>query len=485
MRFERVQFAVIGAGISGLACAHALARRGGDVVVLEASEHIGGRIETVTRDGIQLEMGPNTLMAGGRAGAALDELIDELGLRDRIVEASPAARRRYIGRAQDLVPLPTSPMAALTSPLIGPLGLARAAADLVLPVRHLPGESVAMFVRRRLGSRVLDNMVAPFLSGVHAGNVSRLEASSVFPTLVRAEVEHGSIIRGMLAARRRQRQEAGATGSTTSKSRSITFVDGMAELPRRLHEELGSRVATGIRVEELQETPGGCVLVLGDGSRLNCEHVVVATDMAAAGALLARVPRFATHALALSEAPAASMAVVSLVLNRADVRHALDGFGYLNLPSLERRILGCMFRSSIFPHAAPCDRVILSAFVGGAMHPSAVDLSDKNLDALVRAELQERLGLAPDARAHDVVIRRWRQAIPQLNVGHDAMKQRLAAAVQNGPVTLLGNYLSGLSLPDCIRGARDHAARLMPDAATPTRCSTKESSWVPPLSASS
>jgi oxygen-dependent protoporphyrinogen oxidase len=76
---------VVGAGISGLACAHALGKAGRDVVVLDDAARPGGVIESQAEAGYLLELGPQSFTGT----PALLRLIEELGLTGQLVEAPP------------------------------------------------------------------------------------------------------------------------------------------------------------------------------------------------------------------------------------------------------------------------------------------------------------------------------------------------------------------------------------------------------------
>jgi protoporphyrinogen/coproporphyrinogen III oxidase len=457
MRDKRVDFAIIGAGISGLACAHRLASLGADVLVLEASDRVGGRITTMEREGVQYEAGPSTLLAGGRSGEAVDSLIAELGMTDEVIAASPDARQRYIGDEHGLLPLPKGLASALRSPMAGPGLIGRALADIVTPRGDGQNETVAQFIRRRFGSRVLENMVGPFLSGVYAGDVTRLEARSIFPTLVEAEQRSGSVLLGLLRSR------LGRTGGKRpSRRRCITFRGGLGALPAHLHESLDGRIALGTSVERIVEhrDSRSCSIHLADG-RLEARHTIIAADLGAAATLMAGIPRLAPLSTPLAQTMRAGLAVVAITVPQKAVGHSLSGFGYLNKPSLGRPVLGCMFRSSIFPHTAPPGTALLSAFLGGMLHRGIMMLEDDELLALALAELRERLSMPPDVQPLDCMIHRWPRAIPQFHVGHHALRSRVHEATSSGPISILGNYLGGLSLPDCITSARLHADRLL------------------------
>jgi oxygen-dependent protoporphyrinogen oxidase len=287
---------------------------------------------------------------------------------------------------------------------------------------------------------------------VYAGDPERLEAASVLPMLAQAEREHGSVIRGMIAARK------AARAAGTAPGRSITFRDGLGALAAGLERSLGDRVRAECAVSWMEPYAGGVCLGLEDGSVVRCERAVVATPARAAAALLQGFDGGEDVAAVLSRVPLAGLAVVGLGYDRAAIRHPLDGFGYLAAHGTGAPVLGCMFRSALFPQAAPEGKALLTVFIGGAMHPGAVDLDDAALVRLARRELAVRLG---GGEPEEVFVKRWQRAIPQYERGH----ARLAAAVREwsarNAVSVIGNGVTGLSLPECIGAGRAEADRLM------------------------
>ncbi|MEW6271825.1 MAG: protoporphyrinogen oxidase, partial [Thermodesulfobacteriota bacterium] len=202
---------VVGGGIAGLATAyfleHASGAAGLRCTVLESSPQAGGKILTEEVDGFVVEGGPDSLYAA-KPGAL--ELCHALGLEDAIVPANAEQRRTYVLRGGRLLPLPdglellvpTRIAPFLTSPLFSLCGKARMALEPLLPRRADDvDESVADFVRRRLGSEALERMAGPLLSGIHAADPARQSVLATFPVLRRMESEHGSLLRGVLAAR--------------------------------------------------------------------------------------------------------------------------------------------------------------------------------------------------------------------------------------------------------------------------------------------
>ena len=452
MQSSSTQVAVIGGGITGLCCAHRLHSLGLDVLLLEGSTRLGGRIRTVAEGGFEFEAGPNTLLGNS---PELTQLIEELGIRSSVVQASPEAKRRYVLYHGQLKPVPMGPISAITSPLLGIAGLAGVAGDLYRrrPATTPSDETVASFVRRRFGARVLDNLVAPFLSGVYAGDPEQLEARSVLKKLVAAEDNTGSVIRGMIRARRHGRKP----GEPRRPMTSITFRGGLSALPFAVAKVLGERVRTGSRVQRIDPSGDGCRLALDDGQTVDCSRVAIASETSVAAGLVETLPRGAEIAADLRAIPSSGVAVVGFAFERSAVAHPLDGFGFLSGPGTKGPLLGCLFRSSIFPETAPKGSVLLVCFLGGARHDLSA-LSDDRIVQTARTELNTLLGIAGEPRR--VFFQRWAQAIPQFVQGHAERAKRITRWSADSPVSVISSGVHGVALPLCIATGRSEADRL-------------------------
>ena len=244
MTSDRLDALVVGGGISGLTIAFHLARGGRRIAVLEASEHVGGSIETRTDGAWRFEMGPNTVV---ESDESVGRLIRDCGLADDKITAAPTAKRRYLYKGGRLVPLPGGPGGFLKTPLF-PLSAKLRLLREPWIGRPADGveESIGQFVRRRLGQAFLDYAVGPFVSGVYAGDPERLSMRWAVPKIHALEERHGSLLRGALAKRK-----GPAAGGAM-----ISFRQGLAELPDRLAREIGD-VRTGVACEKVTRTDGG------------------------------------------------------------------------------------------------------------------------------------------------------------------------------------------------------------------------------------
>lgn len=442
---------IVGAGISGLVCAWKLQSEGARVAVVEASARPGGAIGTRREEGVLVEAGPNSML---ETTPRIGELVQALGLAAERLEPGPQAKKRFILRGGRVQPVPTSPGAFLGTPLFSwgaKLALAREPFVGRGPAER--EESVADFVRRRLGQEFLDYAINPFVSGVYAGDPEKLSVRAAFPRLVELEQRYGSLIRGQILGARERRRSAEKSKNTASM---MTFRSGMQALTDALAARLETFVPSA-PVVGLERTGGGFRAVATDGRAFEARQVVLAMPAYAARPLVAALAPAAAQALGEMIYPP----VVSVVsaYRREDVSHPLDGFGFLVPEKEKRRILGTIFSSSLFPGRGPVGMVVLTTFVGGMRQPELARAPDEEIAALVQAENGALLGAPP--RAMIVRLTRWAQAIPQYSLGHlGRVAQTEAAEAALPGLHFCANWRGGISVGDCIKSGFSVAERI-------------------------
>lgn len=441
---EPLDTLIVGAGISGLTTAFHLARGGQRVAVLEASPRVGGSLETRTDGPWRFELGPNTVL---ESHESVGRLIREAGLDGEKLTASPAAKRRYLWKGGRLHPLPSGPLGFVRTPLFPAAAKLRLLREPWIPKREGDvEESIADFVRRRLGQDFLDYAVGPFVSGVYAGDPERLSVRYAVPKISALESEHGSLIRGAFA-RRKGPAPSGAM---------ISFREGLEQLPRELARQVGD-VRTGV----------ACQRIVREGEELRAEtnsgilmakRVVLAVPADVAARLLEEASGGRSRGFA--DIPYAAVSLVSTGWRRDAVSHPLAGFGFLAPRKEGLRVLGVLFPSEIFPSRAPEGHVVLTAFAGGRTDPEVATWDDERLLSEVLGELRRTVGAwgEPVVRA----IRRWPRAIPQYEIGHGRfldLAQEIEADLPG--LWIGGNFLHGVSVADCIRNATVMAEEIL------------------------
>ncbi|HEX2666465.1 MAG TPA: protoporphyrinogen oxidase [Candidatus Acidoferrum sp.] len=437
-----VQALVVGGGISGLVCAYALQKAAIEVLLVEGSARPGGVINSVSRDGYLLELGPQSFSATSQ----LRSLCRELGLADQLLEA-PAKAPRYVLVGNKLEAVPLSARAFFTSSLID--GSTKWALLRDIFGKSVPpegDESVAAFVRRKFSEPFLDRLVGPLVSGVYAGNPEKLSVRSAFPRLHEAERARGSIVRGML---RLAQSKKGPRERPTLN----TFRPGNETLVRALGDRLASTILFETRAANVYQQNDGWYHVSLEGSTndsVSAKSVVFATPTDVTGKLLGQLePSFGPP---LASVEYAAVAVVSLAYAQKDVNHPLDGFGFLVPRSAGLRILGTVWNSSLFPGRAPDGYALLTTFVGGATDVAATRLNHDELSTMVHREIAPLLSIQSTPTFSSVTI--WPRALPQYNLGHG---DRLAAIEKNlsrfPGLFLTGNYLRGPAIGACVEQA--------------------------------
>lgn len=457
---------IVGGGISGLAAALRAKEQSGaerfvdEVLLLESSSRLGGTIRTVHRDGFILEGGPDSFIS--EKPAAL-ELVRRLDFAHRLIETNEQHRRSFIVRDGRLRPVPegfqllapSSFWPFVTSDIFSWRGKMRMGLDLLLPRRSgangADDESLAAFVRRRLGREALDRMAQPMVGGIYTADPEQLSLRATMPRFLDMERAHRSLLLGMWRARRRQTEAVARGTSGPRYSLFLSFDDGMQVLVDELARRLPAgavRLNTPVTVLRRDEAANAWHLTLAGGEHLTSDAVCLALPAYEAGALLRDVD--SQLASQLDSIQYSSTATLNIALRRADVAHPLDGFGFV-VPAIEQRtVLACSFSSVKFPNRAPAGHVLLRAFVGGALQPEILNREDQDLTNAVLQDLKDLLGLRrPPLFTH---LTRWPRSMPQYHLGHLAKIADIRRRAQHLPgLTLAGNAYQGAGIPDCVK----------------------------------
>ncbi|MFT7464598.1 MAG: oxygen-dependent protoporphyrinogen oxidase [Pseudohongiellaceae bacterium] len=455
---------VVGAGIAGLAYAHARGAAA-DVLVLEGSDRPGGVIVTeqgsttgdAEADGFHYECGPEALQDNAPETLAL---LDELGLQT--LPASSSAGQRWILLARDhLVPVPTGPKALLTSKLLTLSAKWRLAKGLW---SHSPGDcdgSLAHFIRSRFGSELLERLVDPAISGIYAGDPELISLRAAFPTLYDLASEHGSLLAGLRAkgrARRAAVKEGSAPAPRKGPPSLLSVAGGLESLPRAIASGLGERLVLKCRVAAVTREGQGWLVQSADGTEYRARQVVLALPVAQAAAVLSSsIPE-------ISEACASqhSESVINLVhlWRREDIAHPLDGFGYLVPSKLGVSHLGTLFSSSIQPGRCPSDQVLLRTLMGGARRPELLQLDHEQLLEIVVKDVGGTLGISSGARPLFSRTVRWPGVLPRYDLDHPARQATIQGMLAGNPgLEIIGNHRLGISVNALIASSRLLARR--------------------------
>jgi protoporphyrinogen/coproporphyrinogen III oxidase len=446
--------AIIGGGITGLTAAFRLRQKNVPVTLYEAGDRVGGAIQSVRRDGYLAEFGPNTILETSPKVAAL---IEDLGLTGRRLYSDPAANNRYLVRNKRLVKLPTSPLSFVLTPLFSPAAKLRLLLEpFILPGDQAREESVAEFVRRRLGAEFLDRAIDALVGGIYAGDPQKLSIQEAFPKLYALEQKYGSLIRGQVLGARERKHRAEVAKPDAKK---FSFDEGLQVLPDTLHAKMVGDICLRSAAKKLTQTDDAWIVDSGvDGAATEHSAVVCAATAFAFSKIEIESHRpIGLGALADIRYP--PVATVVLGFRRQDVAHPLDGFGML-VPRAEGfRILGTIFSSSLFPNRAPAGCVTLTSYLGGARSPELAQGSGEELFQMTLRDLRALLGVTGQPTFKHHVM--FPKAIPQYNIGYARFKKLMNAAERNTPgLFFAGHYREGISISDCIVSGQRTAERV-------------------------
>lgn len=434
---------VIGGGISGLTAARDLAASGHDVLLLEATDRVGGKLRRGEVAGVVVDVGAEAMVNRRPEGV---DLARQVGLP--ITHPTAATSRIWTRGA--LRPLPRTLMGApldldelAATGILSPEGMARARAQVV--PRPDGDVSVGDLVAERYGEEVVDRLVEPLLGGVYAGDARRISARAALPQLL-----------DLLT----QPQVALPAGPSTAAAPVFAGIPGgMWQLPGAILAAGGFAVRTGVAVRLLRRTRDGFLVGTDDGE-LAADAVVLATPAAPTARLLADVAPDAAEELAAIDS--ASSAVVTFAYRATpDVRAALDvgASGFLVPPVDGRAVKAATFSFAkwdwVREAGARDQLLVLRTSLGRYGEADTLQVPDAELVARSRRDLAAATGL--DAVPVAAVVQRWGGGLPQYAVGHVDRVARVRAAVAEVPgLAVCGAAYDGVGIAACV--ATGHAA---------------------------
>jgi protoporphyrinogen/coproporphyrinogen III oxidase len=439
--------AIVGGGVSGLATAYFLRKLGIEATIFERSDRLGGLIKTDFFRGCRLEAGPDSYLA---AKPAVTELAQELPpLDSQIVSSNDAARRIFIIRSGELIPLPAGMSMMVPGELPPVLESKLFSAETKQrfldeqnrqPFTRTGDISVGELVADHFGDEALEYIADPLLVGVYGGDTSALSAESVLPRFIGYEQRYGSLIKGV--------REETVASPKTGLFRS--FRDGMQSLTNAL-----TPFANVIRGEVTAAKRNGArwALVV-NGEHVSFDRVILACPApVCTGLLESSVPELAAELAAI---PYSSAVVATLLYEASQVKHPLDGFGFL-APRPERTpVAAATWINTKFPSRVAEGLVAIRVFIVAGDAIPLLDAADTEIAALGARELRRIMGI--DATPVHALVYRWPQSMPQYVVGHKERKFRIDSLLSQTPgLQLVGNAYDGVGIPDCVRLARQAA----------------------------
>ncbi|MBC2079840.1 protoporphyrinogen oxidase [Listeria booriae] len=452
----RKKIVVIGGGITGLSSTFYLKKElekqnlDYELVLLEAGTKVGGKIDTMKRDGYIIERGPDSFL---RRKPEMQDLVKDLGMEDCLVENATGENFVLAKQGLHAIPkgsimgIPTRFRPFFKSRLLSSSGKFRVLGDLFVGKKRMANEDMALgtFLRARVGDEMVDNILEPLMSGIYAGDLDEMSAEATGEQFLKLEDEHGSLLKGV----RQIYNET--TAKQPTEATFLTVREGLSSVVSALEQELSTKIIKkGKRVQAITRQPRGHEITISKKEKLQADSIFIALPYQEI------VPLFRGDAVfeQIGEIPAASVATVAMVFPKDAVVEDIKGSGFVVSRNEDFSMAACSWIHRKWPHTVPEDKILLRAFVGRRKEESIVDLADKAIEETVLSDLNRimKINQAPEF----TTVTRWRNSIPQYTVGHERRKEAIYSEFkQSYPGIFAGGAsFEGVELSECVRQAK-------------------------------
>ncbi|MGW6190354.1 protoporphyrinogen oxidase [Bacillus cereus] len=447
----RKKVVIIGGGITGLTTMYNLQKEIReknlpiDALLIEASGKLGGKIQTVQKDGFTIERGPDSFLTRKESAA---KLVKELGLGDELVNNKAGQSFILVNNRLHKMPsgsmmgIPTQITPFLFSGLFSPIGKLRAGFDLLMPrSKPVSDQSLGQFFRHRLGNEVVENLIEPLLSGIYAGDIDEMSLMSTFPQIYQIEQEHRSISLGMRTlAPKKEKAEL-------KKGIFKTVKIGLESIVESLEVKIpNDMVMKGTRIEKVIKLGDSYTITLSNGKEMEADAIVVTAPHKVLPSMFAQYKQFRFF----RNIPSTSVANVALAFPKSAIQRDIEGTGFVVSRNSDYTITACTWTHKKWPHTTPEGKTLLRCYVGRPGDEAIVEQTDEEIVQLVLEDLQKTMDITEDPEF--TIVSRWKEAMPQYTVGHKERMKKLTTFMENElpGVYLAGSSYAGSGLSACI-----------------------------------
>jgi len=430
---KKAEVIILGAGISGLTLSYYLHKQKKNFLVFDSNKTIGGNIISKIKDGYVCENGPNTVLLNN---SFMDNLISDLDLKKEIIYPNNNNNNRYLVKKGKLFKIPLSIMEFFRSNLLSLNSKIRIVFEVFIK-KHDKNASVYHFIKKRFGKEFHDIIIEPFLTGVYAGNTRNMSAKHVLNKIWKIEQSFGSVILGFIR------------GKSEKKSmKSFNFKKGLSELTNSIYEKIEDNVKLNHKVTSIVKVDNIYEITINNQIKYSCNK------------LISTIPAFALSNISydtslnniLSSVYYCPIHVIHLSLEKDKINENINGFGVLTKPSDKTSFLGILFNSRIFPHVAPKGKDLITVMVGGSRQENLVQM-DKDL---VLSNILNDIKKLFSYKGKVLLINdyKWEKGIPQYSLKHEELVKGIKEFQnKNKNFYIIGNYINGISVSDCVKNA--------------------------------
>jgi len=430
---NEVDTIILGAGISGLTLGYYLNNRDKDFLIFESSKYVGGNISTRNKKGFICENGPNTVLINNES---VRDLISDLKIKNDVLYPNKNNNKRFLIKKGKLIKIPQSFGQFIKSNILSLSAKIRIFFEIFIK-KSDNSLSVYDFFKKRFGKEFHDVLIEPFLTGVYAGNPRKMSIKHVLKKIWEVEQNYGSVILGFIKKKSR---------NITPKS--FNFKNGLSDLTNKIHQKIKDKIRFNSKITSISKIENLYEITVNNDIKYRCSK------------LICTIPAYALSEIIFDEKLSQTLKKISycpiyvlhLGLEKQKIKNDISGFGVLTKPSDNKSFLGIIFNSRIFPHVAPPDKDLMTVMVGGTRQEQLLK-TDKDLlfDKIIR---DIRKLFSYDGRIimkHDFL---WDKGIPQYGLDHDYITNEIKNFEnKNKDLHIMGNYVNGISVSDCIEKA--------------------------------
>ena len=437
---KKIDIIILGAGISGLSLGYYLNKRDKDFLIFESNSVIGGNIFSKSKDGFIFENGPNTVLLNN---SILEKLISELGLEKAIIYPNKNNNKRFLIKNGKLISIPLTVIQFLKSNILNFCSKFRVLLE-IFKKKSEKNVSVYDFFNRRFGKEFHDILIEPFLTGVYAGDTKNMSIKHVLNKVWKIEQYNGSVILGLIKQK-----------SKKNTPKSFNFKNGLRELTNSIYSNFSDKIMLKSKITLITKKNNLYEISVNGKLKYQCNKLVSTIP----AYTLADIIFDNKLSVALKKIFYCPIYVLHLGLEKQKIKENIGGFGVLTKPSDNKSFLGIIFNSRIFPHVAPENQDLITVMAGGVRQSDLVKLGSRKLYDKILRDVKQLISYEGKILMKNDYL--WEKGIPQYSLNHDSLiKDVNFFQKRNKNFHLIGNYIKGISVSDCILNAYNLSEKL-------------------------